>query len=239
MSNAADIMMQRHGHRSVDGFRVNSRIVSSVQWRCPTRRVFVFREALWFGFGFGLVLLLSGCMGLRDLEKPPRTAFTQLLLSQALDRGMETASVPLPAGATVLVDAVGLTRDHVFTPDQEYARQAVSVHLARQGFRLVMGGEQATYRVKVLLQAFGTEQAVQFFGLPPLQSIFLPFPIPEIALYKSVAEKGMVRFSLNVFEQATGTLVSSSPWYEASRYFNQYLLLFVVSFHLTNLEFSE
>jgi len=217
------------------GVRVENRIVSVVLWcRAKEARASLAR-VLWVG----VILLLSGCMGLRDLDKPSRTAFTQLLLSQALERGLEPVSLPLPTGATIQVEAVGLARDNTFTPDQEYARQAVSVYLARQGFRLARGGEASTYHIKVLLQTFGTEQAVQFFGLPPLQSIFLPFPIPELAIYKSVAEKGIIRFSLTVFDRATGRVVSSSPWYDASTSYNQYLIMFVVPFRLTNLEFAE
>jgi len=235
MLNGAEIVTRGYSLVASIGRWMHDRIVRAVWWRRAAEVRPILPGVLWVG----LLLLLSGCMGVRDLEKPSRTAFTQLLLSQALERGLEPVSLPLPAGATILVEAVGLARDNTFTPDQEYARQVVSVHLARQGFRLAMGGEEATYRIKVLLQTLGTEQAVQFFGLPPLQSIFLPFPIPEIALYKSVAEKGIVRFSLNVFERATGGMVSSSPWYEATRFYSQYVVLFLVSFHLTDLEFAE
>jgi len=211
---------------------MDNRIVNTVQRRRSTRGGSLLGGALWVG----LILLLSGCMGLRDIPKPPRVAFTQLLLSQALEGGLEPLSLPLPTGATILVEAVGLARNNT---DQEYALQAISVHLARQGFHLAKTSGEATYLVKALLQTFGTEQSVQFFGIPPLQSIFLPFPIPEIALYKSVAEKGFVRLSLNVFERATGRMVSSSPWYEATRFYNQYSVLFFISFHLTDLEFVE
>jgi hypothetical protein len=185
----------------------------------------------------GTLLLISGCVGLRDPGKPLRTAITQLLLSQALERALDGISLPVPGDAAVLVEAVGITRD--YTPDQEYARQVVALHLARQGFRLAKNEAAATYRITIVLQTFGTEQGVRFLGIPPLQSIFLPFPIPEIALYKSVNEKGLARLSVNVIESATGTLISSGPWYGSATYYNQYTVLFAINFHLTDLESAE
>jgi len=185
----------------------------------------------------GTLLLVSGCVGLREPGKPLRTAISQLLLSQALERTLDGISLPVPGGAAVLVEAVGITRD--YTPDQEYARKVVALHLARQGFRLAQNEAEATYRITIVLQTFGTEQGVSFLGIPPLQSIFLPFPIPEMALYKSVNEKGFARMSVNVIESATGTLISSGPWYGAATYYNQYTVLFAIMFHLTDLELAE
>ena len=185
----------------------------------------------------GTLLLLSGCAGIREPGKPLRTAIEQLLLSQALERTLDNVSLPLPSHAAILVEAAGLTRD--YAPDQEYARQAIAGHLTRQGFRLVQSEEEATYRVRVLLQTFGTERGIVFLGTPSVQSVLLPLPIPEIALYKDVKEKGYVRWSLNVFERARGALISSSPWYAASTFYSEYTVLFFVTFRLTDLELQE
>lgn len=187
-------------------------------------------------FWFGL-LLLSGCASTREPGKPLRTAIEQLLLSQALERTLEHVSLPLPDQAALVVEAVGLTRD--YPADQEYARQAIALQLARQGFRLVEREEEATYRMRVLIQTLGTEQGVVFLGLPPVQSVLLPFALPEIALYKDLHAAGLVRWAFSIFDRATGRLINSSPWYAASTYYNQYTLLFIVSFHLTDLELTQ
>jgi hypothetical protein len=188
--------------------------------------------------GTGVLLLLSGCAGARvEPSKPLRTAIEQLLLSQALERTLDSVSLPLPSHATILVEAVGLTRD--YTLDQEYARQAIARHLTSQGFRLVQSEEEATYRIRVLLQTFGIEQGVTFFGVPPAQGVLFLFPVPEIALYKNIQETGHVRLSLNVFDRATGGLIYSSPWYAASTYYNHYTVLFLMTFRRTDLELPE
>lgn len=188
---------------------------------------------------FGLLLaLLSGCAATRQAGSAPlRPAIEQLLLSQALQRSLSEVSLPIPADATVFVEAVGLTRDN--PPDQEYARQAIAVQLARQGFRPVQKEEEARYRIKVLLQAFGIEQGVVFFGMPQVQSVLLPFSLPEITLYKDFHQTGLVRWALTVLERGSDRLISSSPWYAASTYYNHYTVFFAVSFRLTDLELPE
>lgn len=185
----------------------------------------------------GALLFIAGCAGIREPAKPLRTAIEQLLLSQALERTLDNVSLPLPSHAAILVEAVGLTRD--YAPDQEYARQVIARHLAEQGFGLVQSEGEATYRIRILLQTYGIEQGVEFFGIPPSSSVLLLFPVPEVALYKTIKERGYARWSLNVFEPATGRLIYSSPWYAASTYYNHYTVLFLVQFRETDLEFTE
>jgi hypothetical protein len=186
----------------------------------------------------GIILLLSGCAGARvEPGKPLRTAIEQLLLSQALDRTLNDVNLPLPSDAAILVEAVGLTRD--YGPDQEYARQAIARRLTSLGFRLVQKEEEATYRIRILLQTFGIEQGITFIGIPAAQGVLFLFPVPEIALYKNIQEKAYVRWSLDVSEPATGGLIYSSPWYAASTYYNHYTVLLLVTFHRTDLELPE
>lgn len=183
------------------------------------------------------VLLLSGCAATREPGKPLRTSIEQLLLSQALERTLKDVSVPLPGNAAVLVDAVGLTRDN--PQDQDYVRQALALHLAGQGFRLAQREDDAAYRVSILIQTLGTEQGVVFLGLPPVQSVLLPFALPEIALYKDLHATGHVRWAFTVLDRSTGRMISASPWYDASTYYNHYTVFFLITFRLTNLEVPE
>lgn len=186
----------------------------------------------------GTIFLLSGCTAARvDPVKPLRTAVEQLLLSQALDRTLDNVRLPLTSHAAILVEAVGLTRD--FGPDQEYVRQAVARHLTSQGFRLARRDEEATHRIRILLQTFGLEQGITFIGIPPAQGVLFLFPVPELALYKNIQERGHIRWSFDVSEPATGGLIYASPWYAASTYYSHYTVLFLVTFHRTDLELPE
>lgn len=72
--------------------------------------------------------------------------------------------------------------------------------------------------------------------MPPVQSMLLPFALPEIALYKHVHQDALVRLSLDTLEIASGWLVNSSPWYSASTYHDQYTVLFFIAFSTTDLD---
>jgi hypothetical protein len=86
-----------------------------------------------------------------------------------------------------------------------------------------------------MVQALGTEQGVTFFGMPPVQSVIIPFALPELTLFKLQNQRAYTRLSLDIFETATGRLVRSTPWYVGSSYYNQYTILFFIYFRTTDL----
>jgi hypothetical protein len=85
------------------------------------------------------------------------------------------------------------------------------------------------------VQAFGTEQGETFFGMPPVQSVILPFALPELTLFKLQNQMAYMRCSFDIFESATGRHVRSTPWYVGSSYYNQYTILFFIYFRTTDL----
>ena len=90
-------------------------------------------------------------------------------------------------------------------------------------------------RIQIIVQALGTEQSQSFFGMPEVQSVLIPFALPEIALYKVQYQSGYTRFRLDIFKTATGEFIRSTPWFQASTYYNEYNVLFFIDFHTTNL----
>ncbi len=44
-----------------------------------------------------------------------------------------------------------------------------------------------------------------------------------------------MRYSLDIYEAATGRLIRSTPWYAGSAYYNQYTFLFVFKYNSTDL----
>jgi hypothetical protein len=164
--------------------------------------------------------MLSGCALPREVTKSPRSAIEQLLLSQALERSLAEATLPVPDGATILVEPTALSAD------QYFAGRVVSNRLAKTGLRLDEGQGNAQYRVLMVIHAFGTEQDTTFFGIPEIQSVVIPFALPEIPFYKVVRQTALARWSLDVFEYKTGRFVTSSPWYQAGTSHTQYTVLF-------------
>ena len=68
------------------------------------------------------LLILPGCAPQQEISRTPRTAVEQLLLGQALERAVGKLSLPIPAGASLLVEASGLQTDraHLQLMNQEH-----------------------------------------------------------------------------------------------------------------------
>jgi hypothetical protein len=187
-------------------------------------------RAIQTGLLLILVGLLSACGVSRDSSKSPRAATEQLLLSQAVERSLEDVSVPLLKDATVVMEVAGLT------PDQYYVRDAVAGHLARTlGTKIVDTRSQAKYVVHVMVQALGTELDQSFFGMPQVQGGLIPIALPELPLYKFIREIGYVRYSMNIFEAATGKLALTTPWYTKTAAWRQYTIFIFLTFRTSTL----
>lgn len=142
-------------------------------------------------------------------------------------------TLPLPRGVSVAVEAVGLT------PDEKLVRQAIAGRLGDLGYLTFEPDAQAAYLVQVKIRTLGTEQGTSQIGTPAMASLLLPVALPEIALYKRSHQVGLARLALHVRERSSGLPISSSPWYEASTFFDQYRVLLFFTFDRTNLVFSE
>ncbi len=180
-----------------------------------------------------ILSILPGCATTNQLpDQAHLSAIDQLLLTQAIESSLTTKDVqalPLPKGATVTLETIGLTEQ------QRFLFGAVGRWLGEQGIHIQPEDGKATYRAHILIQTLGTEQSLSFFGMPEVQGGLLPFAIPELPLYKAQYQKGYSRFRLDFFETATGKFVRSTPWFQAFTYFNEYTVLFFIGFHTTNL----
>ena len=183
--------------------------------------------------GILIMGILTGCGSVHNIPGPVRpTAVEQFLMAQAVERslnGENTMPIPLAYGDTVSLDTSGLT------VEQRFFKGAIAGWLGERGLKVIPDSDDATYQIHILVQALGTEQSVSFFGLPPIESVLLPFALPEIAVFKGQYQSGYTRFRLDIFETATGKFIRSTPWFQASTYFNEYTVLFFIDFYRTDL----
>lgn len=141
-----------------------------------------------------LWMVSAGCSLTQEVSRTPRNAVEQLLLSQAVGRALEDLHVPLPAGESVRVEVSGLQTDraHLHLDEQDdsfgvidspswdlgFVRDLLSGRLGELGYRVRRRGEEATYLVRVMVEAMGTNQGKTFlaFRLFKASSFHLPFP---------------------------------------------------------------
>lgn len=218
--------MKRMIHSTVAIFSIVHRGWHMARWATWCS---VARRWFWVVWLLGL----PACMTPTTLPAPSSpTLIEQLLMTQAIAASVDhedSTPVPLPAGATVVLEPIGL-RDN-----QQFFKGAIAQWLGEHDIRVQPTAETAQYRVQIVIQSLGTQQAQAFFGMPPVQSVLIPFALPELTLFKAQYQSGFTRFSLNVFETTTGRYIRSSPWYQATTYYNEYTILFIINFHTTNL----
>ncbi|SCX88114.1 hypothetical protein SAMN05216420_101203 [Nitrosospira sp. Nl5] len=176
--------------------------------------------------------LTTGCSSTHRASHSARTATEQLLISEAIIRSLPrepNGPLPISKDSKIILDISGLT------PDQSLLQQVLTGWLGQQGYLVQKEEKNATHRISVIVGALGTELAGTFFGMPPVQSVLIPFSLPELSLYKAQHQVGYVKFHMNIFEIPEGRLVGSTPTFLADTYYSDYTVLFLLSFTSTDL----
>ncbi len=201
--------------------------------------------------GVALALWMAACALPQEVSKTPRSATEQLLLTQAVERALTGLMVPLPDGAALYVEVSGLQTDraHLHLDEEEqtfgvidnpswdlgYLRDTVAGRLGELGFRLVQRDGEATYLARIMVQSMGTNQRKTFFGIPPIQSLIIPFALPALTIYQELDQLAHVRLHLDFYESATGRYVRRTDYVSANTFYNQYTVLFFFTFRHTDL----
>ena len=219
----------------------------------------VARALLWAS----IAALLASCTVPREITRTARSAIEQLLLSEALNRSLLDIALPVSTDQPLYMEVTGLQLGYVsplvsipsvaasgetntttapsngyFRPagDLAFVRDAVATHLGVLGYRISKREDDASYLVRVVVQSFGTTQSISFFGMPPVQSVLIPFSLPQLTIYQNLAQDGYVRYGVEVIERATGRLLYTTPWHSHRTYHDQYTILFFFTFRVTDLE---
>ncbi len=176
--------------------------------------------------------LMTGCSTTQRNTQSPRTSVEQLLISEAVIRSLPRqpeSPLPIPQGSNVILNTSGLTTD------QTLLQQVLTGWLGQQGYLIRKDEKNATHRIDVIVGALGTKLGGTFVGMPPLQSQLIPFALPELSFYKSQHQTGYVKYHMNIFEIPAGRFAGSTPAFLADSYYNNYTVLFIISFTSTDL----
>jgi hypothetical protein len=187
--------------------------------------------------GILVLSMTAACSVAHTTTQSPRTAVEQLLLTEATERSLghtDLPPLPIPQRTAVSLDVTGLTT-FSHKSDLNMLRRIIAGWLGEQGFLVRESKENAIYRLEIITQALGTEYSQTFFGMPAFQSVLIPFALPELTLYKAQYETGYARFYVNIVENSTDRFISSTPIYTGETYYNSYTLLFLFTWHSSDL----
>lgn len=197
-----------------------------------------------------VLALLMGCSLEQELSRTPRTAVEQVLLTQAVNQALTNLTVQLPAGVNIELDATGLESDRsrlrmtnsdlgtLNSPNRDilYIRDTVAAELGRRGYLVRARDMESPYLVRVMAESFGTMQGITFFGMPPVQSVLIPFALPELTLYKQQNQSGYARLHLDIYDNRTGEFLGSSATLVGRTFYNQYTVLFFLTWNRTDID---
>ena len=195
-----------------------------------------------------VIAVTTGCALEQEISRTPRTAAEQVLLTQAVEQALVNFMVHLPEGVNVDVDATGLESDRsrlrmtnadlgaIDRPSRDilYIRDLVAAELGRRGYRVSAQDTASPYLVRVMVESFGTMQGSIFVGMPPVQSVLIPFSLPELTLYKRQNQSGYTRLHLDFYDNRTGEFLGSTPKLVGRAFYNQYTVLIFVTWNHTD-----
>jgi hypothetical protein len=157
------------------------------------------------------VLQFAGC-GLTRSTDTVRTATEQLLISDAIDRAVQSLDLQALSGRTVYLDDSKLGT----AVDKDYYISTLRQHLLASGCELHDKREEAEFIVEARAGAIGTDRNDLLFGLPattvPQIPLVQPAPaaIPEIPIAKRKDQRGVAKIAVFAYHRATGTPVWQS-----------------------------
>ncbi|HEX3601540.1 MAG TPA: DUF6655 family protein [Lacipirellulaceae bacterium] len=173
--------------------------------------IWQLRLFLWLGLLVGTLSLSAGC-GVTRSTDTTRTATEQLLISDAIDRAVQSVNLRPLTGQSVFLDDTKLSD----TVDKNYYISTLRQQLLANGCELRDKKEEADFVVEARAGAIGTDRNDLLFGIPsmnvPQIPLVQPVPaaIPEIPFAKRKDQRGVAKIAVFAYHRATGTPVWQS-----------------------------
>ena len=185
--------------------------------RSTTLRFLVLSAALC-----ALLHVASGC-AFSSRVQTPRSSWEQILATTAIDRALEQVEWPEVDGKSVFVE-VGPPGDVL---DDRYLQRSIEVALADRGAQIARNLEGAEYVLNCLVGAIGLDISGRFLGLMGSHGGFIPFTIPELALYKNTLRRGVAKTEIYLVDLETKKIIHHSGPVEGAAYRRSKTFFFV------------
>lgn len=158
-----------------------------------------------------VVAPLAGCGTTRSTDTG-RTATEQLLISDAIDRAVQTVDFGTLKGQTVYLDDSHLGE----AVDRHYLVSTLRQHLLASGCSLRDKADDAEFIVEARAGAIGTDRNDLLFGVPSMNVPQImpaqptPAAIPEIPVAKRRDQRGVAKIAVFAYHRKTGAPVWQS-----------------------------
>ena len=149
-----------------------------------------------------LALLLSGCSLANTIGTTAPTGLTQQLLLRSLERALARLDLARTSGKPVSLEVT------VQAGNEGFVKDYVTTWLKAHGVHIVPDSPEQ--KLKLFVAVYGTDRDQTLIGMPAFQAPVVNFPIPELALFKWVRNRGVAELRMWAFD-GKGDVVMDAP----------------------------
>lgn len=149
---------------------------------------------------------------------------------RSVERAFTHFNIEKLKGKTVSLEAYGLTGD------RDFVKELLTAQLRERGLQLAAKAENSDIRLKLFITALGVDRAESLLGIPSFTAPLVGVPLPEIAIFKAVRNRGMTELQLYAFDEKSQDFLFKSPLAEGKAKYDDYTLLLVINFNLDDLD---
>jgi hypothetical protein len=176
-----------------------------------------------------LAVLAAGCASTRSTQTS-RSGAEQELLVRSLERAVARLDISPFAGKRVALNLYALTTD------QGFATEFVTSRLEVRGIEVVPDAEKADLRLKIFANVLSVDQGQSLFGTPAIVLPILPVPVPEIALFKWVRNRGHSEIDIFTYDAHTDRFLDVLPAGVGRAKYDEFTILVFINFSYNDLD---
>ena len=195
------------------------------------------RKLTWLA-ALGLAFLATGCIEPR-ITNTGRSAVEQNLISQAVERAVDTMSFSEYAGQNAVLDLGKLSPQC----DKDYVTAVIETHLALSGVKVVEKADDAQIKIRFVCGVLATDNTTLNIGTPaipvPLPNTNINFGIPELSIFKRVARTANCRMSAIVYDAKTGNILNSYRGVQARTFYNYWVAFMIFPYVLRDVDVAD
>jgi hypothetical protein len=166
-----------------------------------------------------LGLALAGCSMASSTAATAPAGVTQQLLIRSLERALAEIDRSKIGSHPVALEVA------VQAGNEAFVKDFVTTWLKAHGVR--MAGDSPEMKLKMFVSVFGTDHDQTLIGVPAFQAPVVNVPVPELALFKWVRNRGQTELRLWAFDAKGDTIVDApGPGVGRSKYDDFTVLLF-------------
>lgn len=172
--------------------------------------------------------LLGGCALATQIGTTQPSGITQQLLIRSLERALAGLDLARIGSRPVALEVA------VQTGNEGFVKELVTTWLRAHGVRVAT--ESPELKLKMFVSVYGTDRDQTLFGIPAFQAPVVNVPVPELAFFKWVRNRGQAELRLWAFDGKGDVVVDApAPGVGRAKYDDFTVLLFF-GFSLTDVD---